>query len=448
MPATLARNHADTLGAEIMPLLDACKFLELEAEEVLQPQRLGRHRLPLWHYGLHSEVHRDPLGVVLVIAPSNYPLFLAGVQALQSLVVGNGCIWKPAAGCEGVAHAMRNCLLDAGLDPQLLWVTDSSVETARKLLDADVDKVFLTGSVATAQSVLGQLAAKGTPTVMELSGCDAVFVLPGADLTRVAQAIAFGTRLNGSATCMAPRRILVPRAMAQDLESQLTPCLRDIDAVTVNARTSALLEALVEDAQFKGAHLALDGRIHSGESGGRTQPVLLANADETMLAARTDIFAPILALMPFDDLEAALKMYAACPFALSVAIFGPVQPARALSERILAGTVVLNDMIAPTVDPRVPFGGRRASGHGVTRGREGLLEMTAPKVVLTRSGKYRFHYEKTTGDHLEMFAGMIRGVHGEGWRNRGRGWMRAIRAGMRMKKHSAEGRTATGKTGP
>ena len=431
MPAALARNHADTLGAEILPLLDACKFLELEAEEILQPQRLGRHRLPLWLTGVHSEVHRDPLGVILVIGPSNYPLMLPGVQTLQALAAGNACIWKPAVGCEQVAHAMRQCLLDAGLAPGLLWVTDSSIAMAQELLSADVDKVYLTGSVPTGQSVLRQLATSVTPAVMELSGCDAVFILPGADLARVTNALLFGTRLNGSATCMAPRRVLVPREMADDLESRLAFAFRDVPAVSLNARTRELLATLVDDAQRKGARLVFDGRseTHSG-----VQPLLLAGADETMLVTRTDIFAPVLALMPFDNEEQALQMYAACPFALSAAIFGLARHAAALSNRIVAGTVILNDLIAPTIDPRISFGGRRASGYGVTRGREGLLEMTAPKVIIAQRAMHRLHYEKTTSDHFDLFAGIVHGVHGKGWRNRSRGWMRALSAGLRIGK--------------
>lgn len=433
MPSTLARNHADTLAAEVLPLLDACKFLEMEAEEILQSQRLGRHRLPLWLTGIQSEIRRDPLGLVLVIAPSNYPLFLAGVQTLQALAAGNACIWKPAPGCEKVAHAMRQCLLDAGLAPELLWVTDATVETAKELLSNEIDKVFLTGSVATGQSVLRQLATSGTPAVMELSGCDAVFILPGAELATVTNALAFGTRLNGSATCMAPRRIFVPRTMLADLESQLTTALRNVPAVILNAHTHALLDGLVEDAQCKGAHLVLDGRTTAQGTG----PVVLTNVDETMMVARTDIFAPVLALMPHHDQDAALQMYDACPFALSAAIFGPEREARALADRVVTGAVVLNDLIAPTIDPRVPFGGRRASGYGVTRGREGLLEMTAPKVILSQRARHRLHYELTGSSHFEFFAGMIHGVHGSGWRTRSHGWIQAMRAGLRMGRPSA-----------
>jgi len=441
IPSSLARNHADSLAAEILTLLDACKFLEQEAEEILQPVRPGKYRLPIWLRGIHSEVLRDPLGVVLLLSPSNYPLFLPGVQTLQALVAGNACIWKPAEGCAEVAHAMRQCLLDAGLPPELLWVTGTSVETAQELLHAEVDKVFLTGSTKTAQSVLQQLAPSLTPAVMELSGCDAVFVLHGADLKQVTAALAFGMRLNGSATCMAPRRVFVPRALAKDLELELTHVLPTVSAVRLQPSIESLLTMLVEEAQLRGARLVLDGR----EDNGFFRPTLLADVDSAMKVARSDTFAPVLSLMLYDSAEAAIAAHESCPFALTAAIFGPERQALAWSQHIQAGAIFINDLIAPTADPRVPFGGRRASGYGVTRGREGLLEMTAPKVVIAQRSRYRWHYEKTGPFHAEMFTGIIGGLHGDGWRNRARSWVQVVRAAVKIGGNSSADAKKSGK---
>ena len=147
--------------------------------------------------------------MVLIIAPANYPLFLPGVQALQALAAGNAVLWKPAVGGTAPAEALRDVLVGCGLDPALLQVLGESPQAADDAIAAGVDKVFLTGSAATGTAVLTQLAAHRTPAVMELSGCDAVFVLPGAAIDRVAAAVAFGLRLNGSATCMAPRRLFL-----------------------------------------------------------------------------------------------------------------------------------------------------------------------------------------------------------------------------------------------
>ena len=176
---------------------------------ILAPQRLSTHTRPFWLRRVTAETRREPLGVVLIIAPANYPLFLPGVQALQALAAGNAVLWKPAPGGMAAAEALRDVLVGCGLDPALLQLLDESPQAAVDAIAAGVDKVFLTGSAATGTAVLYQLAAHLTPAVMELSGCDAVFVLPGAEVERTVAALAFGLRLNGSATCMAPRRLFL-----------------------------------------------------------------------------------------------------------------------------------------------------------------------------------------------------------------------------------------------
>ncbi len=182
-PGALHRSVADTLVSEVLPLAEACRFLEREARWILAPQRLSTHARPFWLRRVTAETRREPLGVVLIIAPANYPLFLPGVQALQALAAGNAVLWKPAAGGMAAAEALRDVLVGCGLDPALLQLLDESPQAAADAIAAGVDKVFLTGSAATGTAVLSQLAAHRTPAVMELSGCDAVFVLPGAART-------------------------------------------------------------------------------------------------------------------------------------------------------------------------------------------------------------------------------------------------------------------------
>lgn len=111
----LARTKADTLVTELLPLLDACRFLEREAKRLLAPRKLGRRGRPLWLSGVVAEIHREPLGHLLVIGPSNFPLFLPGVQVLQALVAGNIVTWKPGAGGGTVALLVAEVLHEAGL---------------------------------------------------------------------------------------------------------------------------------------------------------------------------------------------------------------------------------------------------------------------------------------------------------------------------------------------
>jgi acyl-CoA reductase-like NAD-dependent aldehyde dehydrogenase len=419
-PGALHRNVADTLVSEVLPLAEACRFLEREAGWILGSQRLSTHTRPFWLRGVTAETRREPLGVVLIIAPANYPLFLPGVQTLQALAAGNAVLWKPAPGGMAAAEALRVILVECGLDPALLQVLEDSREAAVDAVAAGVDKVFLTGSAATGAEVLCQLAPHLTPAVMELSGCDAVFVLPGADRDRIVEALAFGLRLNGSATCMAPRRLFLVGEHPGLLPALLAK-LKSLPAIPLPGRIQAHLADLVDDARRLGAAVLVEGPV-----------TLVGRATAEMHIARSDIFAPVLCVFDEPEVESAIAANAACPYALTAAIFGPESEAQALASRLPAGTVLINDLIVATADPRVSFGGRKCSGFGMTRGREGLLEMTALKTIITQRSRDRRAYQPTTTDHQAFFAAYLESAHGGGWLARWRGIRKFLRAAARL----------------
>ena len=426
----LARTPADTLVAEVLPLLAACQFLEREAPATLALRRLGRKGLPFWLSGVDATVERVPLGRILVIAPSNYPLLLPGVQVLQALAAGNSVTWKPGLSGAAVANLMTNALYAAGLPRELLHVTDESVEAAQRELQAGVDKVIFTGSFDAGREVLRRCAESLTPCVIETSGCDAAMVLPSADIHRVVKALAFGMRLNGSATCMAPRRILLldpDGTKEQILLEHLRTALDWVRPVPVNKVTRTRLSTLLQEAAQAGAEVL--GECEED----RVAPILVLRATPEMRIAQADIFAPVLVVIGCKSEADLLAAQAACPFALSASIFGEEREARSLAEKLEVGTVTINDMIVPTADPRVPFGGRRNSGFGVTRGREGLLEMTAAKVISVRSGRSTRQYDPTGSLHEDLFAAVVRTTHAGTFRTRWLGLRSLIRTALKMR---------------
>jgi len=425
----LSRNKADTLITELLPLLAACKFLERDAERLLRPRKLGLSGRPLWMGGVCAEVHREPLGHVLVIGPANFPLFVPGVQVLQALAAGNTVTWKPGVGGRAVADLVARALREAGLPEGALTVTEESVAAAQQALAAGADKVVFTGSSASGSAVLAELATNATPAVMELSGADAVVVLPGADLERVAKAVAFGLRLNGGAVCMSPRRLFANTTTLAALRPLLQAELAKVPAVHLDNRTATRLEAMLDEAVAAGAAVQQTGEgtppmPTKGPSSWMGHPIIVDQATAEMAITCSDIFAPVISLIEAQSLLHLTEMYAQCPYALTVAIFcAPREEkrARAVARELRAGTVLINDLIAPTVDPRVPFGGRGASGYGVTRGAEGLLEMTAVKTLLVRRASpigYMLHLDPTTDADTPLFAGAIGAIHGNGWSRR------------------------------
>jgi aldehyde dehydrogenase (NAD+) len=305
--------------------------------------------------GISFEVQRQPFGVVLVIAPANYPLFLPAVQTLHALIAGNAVLLKPAPGTLHVASLFSKFTRVAGLGHGLLAILPVNVVSASTAITQGVDKVIFTGSSENGRDVLRQLASQNTPAVMELSGTDAVLVFGDADLDLVIRALRFGTRWNGGDTCIAPHRLFVVEALADDLHTRLS------------------------------------------QTG--------------------------LALLPFErvsDEVAAVERTMATNFALGVSIFSrDVAKARTFAARIKSGFVLINDLIVPTADPRMPFGGVKASGFGVTRGDEGLLEMTFPHVVAVREGKFRPHLDELGTEAACLFSSYILAAHGKGRRRIG-----------------------------
>lgn len=386
------RPLADVLSAEVLPLAEACRFLERAAPRLLAPRRLGRTGRPSWLWGVTAELRREPLGLVLILAPSNYPLFLPGVQAIQALAAGNAVLWKPGRGGLAAARALAGLLSEAGLDERLVRVLPASDEAGRAALAAGPDKVLLTGSAATGRAVLRELAGRLIPATMELSGCDALFVLPGADLDRVARAVRFGLALNGGATCIAPRRVFVPRGLARDLEERLESAVAGLPS----ARIVQGLELLPEDP-----------------------------------------FEPVVAVVPVASSTEALELAARNPYALGASIFGPEGAARTLAGRVRAGVVTINDVIVPTADPRLPFGGRGESGFGVTRGAEGLLELTAIKAVAVRRGRWLPHLDERAPEDTQILRALLTLDHAPRRWDRLAAAAALIRAALHLKRSSS-----------
>ena len=346
------RPMAEKLTSEILPLADACQWLERQATRILATRKFGRRFRPFWLQGATFEVQRTPFGVFLVIGPKNYPLFLPAVHTLHALVAGNAVLWKPAPGTRAIALQFAQLLRSTGIDPALLLVLNDEVQAAHDAIGQGVDKVIFTGSSRNGRDLLAALARTNTPSVMELSGNDAVILLADADIDLVSRALEFGLRLNNGATCIAPRRLIVEEPLRATIRLCLPPELQ------------AQLEIIgVSD---------------------REELVQLANATAHGLGA--SIFS--------RDLKAA----------------------RTIAAQLRTGLVTINDLIVPTADPRLPFGGVKASGFGITRGAEGLLETTYPHVVAVRRGKTRWHLDKPKTADAELFTAFIRAAHGRGLR--------------------------------
>ncbi|MGI8890166.1 MAG: aldehyde dehydrogenase family protein [Chthoniobacterales bacterium] len=347
------RPVTEKLVSEVIPLLDACRFLEREGRWILRARRMGRRGRPLWLSGSSFTVERKPFGVILIVGPRNYPLFLPGVQMLQALVAGNAILLKPAEGCTAPLRWLVDQLIDLGLEEEhLIQLLPEAPAAAQEAVREGLDKVIFTGSSENGRHLLGLMAEQNTPGVFELSGADVVIVRQDADLDRAAGAVAFGRTLNDGQTCMAPALVLAQREVIAGLRKRL-------------------------------GELSVAG----------------------------------LDIQSFGDDQDVVNLMRTREYGLGAAIFSAdAMMADQLAHQLPTGFVTINDVIVPTADPRFPFGGVRASGFGTTRGAEGLLEMTYPHVVAVRRSRWLPHLQQAQPGDEDIFLAYARLVHGRGAR--------------------------------
>ena len=473
--ADIARDPAEVLGTEVLSTTSALKYLEKRAAGLLAPKRISWWDQPTWLMGCRDAVHYRPWGAVGIIGTWNYPVYLNVGQITQALVAGNAVLWKPSENVPRTADLTSALFRDAGFPPGLLQTLPATREGGPQLAEADVDHVVFTGSDTVGRVLAKRLGERLIPSTLELSGCDAMFVLADANVEMAAKAAWLGISINHGQTCIAVRRIFVQRQKLDAFVTALRPLVEKagpMGLVTPGQRTQA--ERLIKDAVARGAApllpspLAGEGGESSsrvrGETSARPQsdpspggeapppspargegkekspalkPTFLLNVPADAAFCREACFAPLAGVIPFDTPEEAVALAARSPFGLSASIFtADIEKAKAMAALIPSGSVIVNDVLAPTAHPATPFGGRGASGWGVTQGAEGLLAMTAPQVVTVRKGTFRPHFDDAaerdpaTG---EMLRGLMRWTHGRGLGEKLGGLWQLLR-GVRKKK--------------
>lgn len=401
------RNAAEVVGTDLLSSAVAAKFLERYSAGILAPSRpRGR---PIWLLDCSDTIHRRPRGLVGVIGTWNYPIFLTLGAVLPALTAGNAVLWKPSEHTPRTAAALHRLLLDAGYDPGLIALLPGERAAGPQLCEADIDFLHFTGSDAIGRRIAARLGERLIPSALELSGCDALVVLPDGDHALAARTAAYGTTLNNGQTCMAVRRAFVQRSRLDEFVRELLPLLAAMPRQPlVTAGQREQVSRFVEAARAAGI------RVEPATTDAE-RPTLLVNPPADSPACTEASFAPLISVLDYEDDAELSRKIAASPFGLSAAVFsGDRRRAEAFAANLRAGSVVVNDVIVPTAHPGTPFGGRGSSGWGVTQGAEGLLQMTVPQVVSRRYGRFRPHVDAALANDpsiTDLMRGLLRFTH-------------------------------------
>lgn len=434
--ADIGKPAVETLGGDLLPTAAAMKFLDQRAERILAPQRIGSRLRPTWLMGCRDVIHRRPWGVVGIIGTWNYPIFLNVGQIAQALVAGNAVLWKPSEVAPKTADQIYALFLDAGFPPDLCQKLPATREAGPLLAEAEVDHIVFTGSDTVGRKLATRLGERLVPSTLELSGCDAMFVLADANVELAARAAWFGITLNRGQTCIAVRRIFVQ----QERLTELTEALRKLVATTqpielVLNSQSEQARRLIANAVDRGATRLAATQPCEATDG--LNPTILLDTPPDAAICREACFAPLAAVIPFDTVDNAVSLAMQSPFGLGASIFtADTVAAQELAARIPAGHVTINDVLAPTAHPATPFGGRGSSGWGVTQGAEGLLGMTVPQAVTVRKGTFRPHYDEAIAPDpatVDLLRGLLRWTHSRDLREKFRGLWQLV-SGVRKKR--------------
>ena len=392
--AETGKLSSETVVNEVLVATELITWYARHAPRLLRPRRVSPGILAT----KRAERRREPLGVVAVISPWNYPLVLALGPVATALFAGNTVVLKPSELAPRTGTLVGELFAGIGGPGDLVQVVTGGGEVGDALVRDEVDKVCFTGSVATGTAVMRAAAERRTPVVLELGGKDPLIVCADADVERAAHAAVWAAFTNCGQTCIGTERVYVVEAVADRFVGAvlaLTARLRQVPGGDVGAMVHehqvTVSETHVADARRRGATVAAGG--NRLEVGGRPAyaPTVLLEVDHSMLAMREETFGPLLPVMRVADEAEALALANDSPYGLGASVFGrdPVVVER-LVRGLEAGSVAVNDVIVGFAVPGLPFGGWKASGTGVTHGEEGLVELTRSKaVVYDRAGLRR-----------------------------------------------------------
>jgi coniferyl-aldehyde dehydrogenase len=429
----MVASHADAFASAISSDFSTRSMIEIRITETLVLQSGIRHalrnlarwmkprRVPtaLAYQPGKSRIMRQPLGVIGIISPWNYPLQLALAPLIGALAAGNRALIKPSELTPAFSSALSLAVAEKFAADEVSVVTgDASVG---KLFSAlPFDHLIFTGSTAVGREVAQAAAKNLTPVTLELGGKSPAIIDASCNLQSVIDRIAWGKLINAGQTCIAPDYMLVPRGdvdrFVQVLRSSMTklyPKFRsnpDYSGI-ISDRHLRRLKDLIDDARAHGAQvIEIEPSSENLSATRQLAPTILLNVSDDMRVMKEEIFGPILPIVPYDRVEEALAYVNRHDRPLALYWFGED---RTIRDQVLAGTIAggvsVNDTLLHIAQEELPFGGVGASGQGHYHGEYGFRQFSKEKPIFIQSrlsggGMIRPPYKASIGRVLNWIS--------------------------------------------
>ncbi len=391
----LAREEGKTLGEAVAEVARAGMIFRYFAGEALRPQG---ECLPSVRPGIDVEIRREPVGVVAIITPWNFPIAIPAWKIAPALAYGNCVVFKPADLVPGSAWALSEIISRSGLPSGVFnLVMGPGSTVGQALIGARaVNAISFTGSVGTGRRIIATACERGAKVQVEMGGKNPLVVLADADLAQAVEVAVQGSYFSTGQRCTASSRLIVEKAILPRFVEAVTARLRNLrvgDARTPGTDIGPVVDAgqLQHDLDYialgreEGATLAFGGqRLQRERPGFYLEPALFVDALPAMRIAREEIFGPVACVIAADDYQHALALANDTEFGLSAGICTTsLKHAVHFKREVQAGMVMVN---APTagVDYHVPFGGSKGSSYGAReQGRYAAEFYTTVKTAYT-----------------------------------------------------------------
>ena len=377
------RSPVETDLMEAGPLISAIRHAQQRLPQWMRPVRKA---VDLTFQPARAWVQHQPLGVVGVVAPWNYPLLLSLAPVVDVIAAGNHVMVKPSELTPAFSERLREAVARR-FDPAEVAVVTGGPETAAAFTALPWDHLLFTGSTAVGRKVAAAAAPNLTPLTLELGGKSPAIVLPGGDLKGAARSIAFGKFVNAGQTCIAPDYVLAPATRTRELaqavldrarQSYPGPAADPEYSGIVTNRHLERLQAAVAEAQAGGA----DVLTYADGGTGKMAPTIVLDAPPDCTLMREEIFGPVLPVVSYAEVEDAVAFVNARdkPLAMYVLAGSPRERAAVLS-RTASGGATLNGTLLHIAQERLPFGGVGPSGMGAYHGYEGFRRFSHARGV-------------------------------------------------------------------
>jgi acyl-CoA reductase-like NAD-dependent aldehyde dehydrogenase len=383
------KTRLEALGMEVIVVADLVRYFAKHAPQMLAPEPIPLHLMK--HRA--SYLHFVPRGVIGIIAPWNFPFSIPIGETMMSLIAGNGVVLKPSEVTPLIALKARELYLAAELPPDLFQVVTGRGATGAALIDGGIDYCVFTGSVATGRKVAAACGERLIPCTLELGGKAPAIVCADADLDRTAKAITWGGFANSGQVCASVERVYAVDAVHDELVGRIVELARglrqgdassgaevDVGAMAWDQQV-ATVERLVGSAVAAGARVEVGGARVAGP-GQFFQPTVLTGCRQDMDVMRKEIFGPVIPIMRVADEDEAVRLANDSHLGLLAYVFTrDRERGKQLAERIEAGTVMVNDVLATYACPETPWGGVKQSGIGRTHSIIGLRDLCETRHV-------------------------------------------------------------------